>query len=52
MAITGHAIRDMNERYDFVEDWEKLEAIKKLEVFLESGTKVVQKKSYVSDFIG
>lgn len=33
MAITGHAIIDMNERYDVVEDWEKAEAIKKLEAF-------------------
>jgi integrase len=52
MAITGHAIRDMNERYDFVEDWEKLEAIKKLETYRKSGMKVVREKTNVSDFTG
>lgn len=33
MAITGHAITDMNARYDTVEDFEKLEAIRSLEKF-------------------
>jgi integrase len=31
MSITGHSIKTMNQRYDAVEDWEKLGAIKKLE---------------------
>ena len=30
-AITGHAIRDMDQRYDVVEDSDKLAAIRKLE---------------------
>lgn len=33
MAITGHAVTDMNERYDTIEAWEKLEAIRLLEKF-------------------
>jgi hypothetical protein len=32
MAITGHAITDMNQRYDVVEDSDKLKAVRKLEV--------------------
>jgi integrase len=50
MAITGHAITGMNERYDTVEGWEKLDAIKKLGAYRESGTKMVQQKTYLSDF--
>lgn len=38
MAITGHAIQDMNQRYDTVEDWEKLEAIAKLEAYRSAVT--------------
>ena len=33
MAITGHAITDMNARYDIVEDFEKLDAVRLLEKF-------------------
>ncbi|RJQ70865.1 MAG: site-specific integrase [Desulfobacteraceae bacterium] len=33
MAITGHAIRDMDQRYDVVEDSDKLVAIRQLEVY-------------------
>ncbi|RJR40808.1 MAG: site-specific integrase [Desulfobacteraceae bacterium] len=44
MAITGHAIKDMNERYDTVEDWEKLEAIRTLEKFRSVDQTVDQKK--------
>ena len=32
-AITGHAIINMNQRYDMVEDWEKTQAIKTLETY-------------------
>jgi len=58
MSITGHAIKDMNERYDTVEDWEKAEAITKLETYrnseiaktFQSVTKVLPQKSQLSDF--
>jgi len=33
MAITGHAITDMNQRYDVVEDSDKIDAIRKLEAY-------------------
>jgi len=33
MAITGHAIQDMNQRYDTVDERDKKEAIEKLEVY-------------------
>jgi len=33
MNITGHAIKDMNERYDTIEEWEKAEAIRTLKKF-------------------
>lgn len=33
MTTTGHAITDMNARYYTIEDFEKLEAIRKLEKF-------------------
>ena len=36
MSVTGHAIKDMNERYDTVEDWEKLEGVDKLRAYRES----------------
>lgn len=36
MAITGHAIKDMNQRYDVVEGWEKTRAIKGLEAYRRS----------------
>jgi hypothetical protein len=31
MAITGHAIKDMDQRYDVVDDADKMLAIRKLE---------------------
>ncbi len=33
MAITGHAVRDMDQRYDVVEDADKLQAIGRLESY-------------------
>jgi integrase len=33
MAITGHAIQDMNQRYDNVDEKDKLQAIAKLEAY-------------------
>ena len=33
MAITGHAIRDMDQRYDVVEDLDKQAAIRQLEIY-------------------
>jgi len=33
MAITGHAIMDMNERYDTVDLQDKLEGVKRLEAW-------------------
>jgi integrase len=33
MAITGHAITDMNQRYDVVEDSDKLKTVRKLEAY-------------------
>jgi integrase len=33
MAITGHAIKDMNQRYDTVDDQDKLTAIRQLESY-------------------
>jgi len=36
MSVTGHAIKDMNERYDTVEDWEKLEGVEKLRAYRNS----------------
>jgi integrase len=41
MSITGHAIKDMNERYDTVEDWEKIDAVKKLSAYRKSVSKTV-----------
>ena len=37
MAITGHAITDMNQRYDVVEDSDKLKAVRKLEAYRNGG---------------
>ena len=47
MAITGHAIRDMNERYDTVEHWEKLEAIRSLEKFRNTDQSTDQQKTTI-----
>ena len=33
MSITGHAISDMDQRYDVVDDADKLDAIRKLEIY-------------------
>jgi integrase len=44
MAITGHAINDMNARYDTVEEWEKLEAIRTLMKFRNVDQNVDQEK--------
>jgi len=52
MSITGHAIRDMNERYDTVEEWEKTVAIKKLEIYRASGTEMDSEKPKVSEITG
>ena len=41
MSITGHAIKDMNERYDTVEDWEKIDAVNKLSAYRKSVSKTV-----------
>ena len=35
MSITGHAPKDMDDRYNRVDDEDKLEAIKELEAFRE-----------------
>ena len=43
MEITGHAITDMNARYDTVEDFEKLDAIRMLEKFRSVDENVDQK---------
>ena len=40
MAITGHAIHDMDQRYDVVEDSDKFEAIRRLESYRLEVTKV------------
>jgi hypothetical protein len=42
MAITGHAIRDMNDRYDTVDDGDKLQAIRMLEKFRNVAQSVAQ----------
>jgi hypothetical protein len=49
MSITGHAITDMNTLYDTVEEWEKLEAVRKLDDYRQSVTKVLPQKTQVSD---
>ena len=36
MPVIGHAIKDLNERYDTVEDWDKLEGVDKLRAYRES----------------
>jgi len=36
MSITGHAPKDMNDRYDTVNDHDRLDGVKKLEVFLRN----------------
>ncbi len=44
MAITGHAIRDMDQRYDVVEDEDRLAAVRMLEAYrigLENVTKAL-----------
>ncbi len=33
MAITGHAIQDMNQRYDTIDERDKLEAVARLEAY-------------------
>ncbi len=33
MAITGHAIQDMNQRYDTIDEEDKRQAIAKLEAY-------------------
>jgi len=40
MAITGHAITDMDQRYDVVEDADKLAAIRQLEAYRSELTKL------------
>ncbi len=40
MAITGHAITDMDQRYDVVEDADKLAAIRQLEAYRSALTKL------------
>jgi integrase len=44
MAITGHTVTDMNVRYDTVEDFEKLDAIRLLEKFRNVDQTVDQKE--------
>ena len=41
MSITGHAPKDMDDRYNRVDDQDKHEAIKKLEAFRQSVSKSV-----------
>jgi len=45
MSIMGHAIRDMNERYDTVEDWEKLDAIGRLETYRRNVDQTVDQEN-------
>ena len=44
-SIMGHAIRDMNERYDTVEDWEKLDAIGRLETYRRNVDQTVDQEN-------
>jgi integrase len=44
MNLTGHAIKDMDQRYDVVDDEDKRQAIRKLESFRKPVTKTVTKK--------
>ncbi len=52
MSITGHAIQDMNQQYDTIEDWDKIEAIKKLESYRRNkAAKVDQNAPAVSNIM-
>ena len=42
-SITGHAVSDMDDRYNKVDDEDKLEAIRKLEAFRESVSETLAK---------
>jgi len=48
MAVTGHAIRDMNERYDTVDTGDKQAAIKKLEGIRANVDQTLTKTSFES----
>lgn len=47
MAITGHAITDMNQRYDVVEDSDKAGAIRKLEAYRASVDQTVDQAIFI-----
>jgi integrase len=47
MSITGHAISDMNERYDTVDEADKLEAIRLFEKLRNASQSATQKKPFI-----
>jgi len=42
MSIVGHAERDMHDRYDTVDDEDKLEAIRQLEAYRQNVRQTVR----------